>query len=74
MKDFIQDPAVVVGGGIIALLLIMLVHYNTNVPGNPISVYCDTATNVEYLVWSGSKKGSMTPRLNLDGTVARCSE
>ena len=57
---------------LLAIAIYMLV--NPVKPSDEISTYCDTATNVEYLVWSGSKKGSMTPRLNLDGTVARCSE
>lgn len=66
---------------IIPLLLLLITgctsknednNYDTNyqeINDNFIYYYTDEDTCVEYIVFSGYRKGGITPRLNADGTI-----
>lgn len=36
---------------------------------NQISVFTDPVTKVQYIIWNGSSKGGITPRLDKDGNL-----
>ena len=44
------------------------VHYKSS-ETESVSVYVDEETGVNYLIFSGRRKGNITPRYNADGSL-----
>jgi hypothetical protein len=45
-----------------------------NLEDSYIDIWTDEETGVQYIVYSGVKKGGITPRLNADGTLYKETE